>query len=88
MSRSRKKNPVTTDNSCRKYWQRQANKRIRNTDVYEDIPDGARYRRYFDQYTICDYKFFWDPTPRVWFNPFKREWDIIDATPEWKARMK
>ena len=88
MSRSRKKNPVTTDSSCRKYWQNQANKRIRRMDETVEIPKGSKYRRYFEQYTICDYKIFWDPKPMIWHNPFTGEMEVHEADPEWKARRK
>ena len=53
-----------------------------------NLPSGNKYRRYFDQYTICDYKIEWCKDPIPWFNPFKEVWDIIEPTPEWKVRMK
>lgn len=79
MSRSYKKHLWTKDhNSGAK---RTANRKVRHS---KDIADGGSYRKIYEQYNICDWKFLHDPSPR-WSNYFQ-EW--TDPTPLWKARKK
>ncbi len=53
MSRSRKKHPVACDKT-NKWAKRDANKKVRNT---EDIGNGNNYKKYYNSWNICDYKF-------------------------------
>ena len=55
MSRSYKKIPGsnTTNAKQKKFWLRQMNKRIRNSDLY--IPEGNVYRRFQDRWNYRDY---------------------------------
>ena len=56
MSRSRKKFPMVKDNGRSKTWQkRQANKKVRNT---EDIEDGKAYKKEYNSWNICDWKWY------------------------------
>lgn len=56
MSRSYRK-PWVTDgykgSKTKQYCKNQANRLIRRT---KDVPNGNRYRRYYEQWNICDYK--------------------------------
>jgi len=56
MSRSYRKTFIT-DQSYRsktpKFFKKQANRKVRRT---KDVPDGNRYKRYYDSWVICDYK--------------------------------
>ena len=71
MSRSYRR-PYCSDGykgSKRKQFEkREANKRIRNA---QDVPNGSVYRKYFENWDICDYK--WYVTPR----------DLGKHWPEW-----
>ena len=79
MSRSYKKHLWTKDhNSGAK---RTANRKVRHT---KEIADGGSYRKIYEQYNICDWKFLHDPNPR-WSNYFQ---ECTDPTPLWKARKK
>lgn len=53
MSRSRKKRNWVTDNSWKKFGKKYANKKVRRTD---DIRNGSSYKKHFESYNICDYK--------------------------------
>ena len=63
MSRSRKKHPVACDKT-NKWAKRDANKKVRNT---EDIGNGNNYKKYYNSWNICDYKFWIDRT-NEWLN--------------------
>ena len=58
MSRSYKKNVVWTQGQSRsknrKWWKREANKKVRK---YKSIPNGKSYKRIYDSWNICDWKF-------------------------------
>lgn len=55
MSRSYKKYPSAKwERSC-KFGQRQANKKVRRT--LQDIPNGKAYKKIYESWNICDYKF-------------------------------
>lgn len=76
MSRSFKKPYITDYSKSRAFFKRYANKKIRNLSVDDDIADGNSYRRYFCSYDICDWKFRYDPYPRMYYN-----WNI--GEPYW-----
>ena len=61
MSRSNRK-PIFTDgykgSGRKQFFKRQANRVIRNTAT--EIADGKAYRKFFDSWSICDYKWFCD----------------------------
>lgn len=55
MSRSRRRNPVITDQQRGhnvRFTKRLASKAARRAD----LPDGKAYRKVFDPWEICDYK--------------------------------
>lgn len=58
MSRSYRK-PWVTDgykgSKNKQYQKNQANRRIRRA---KSVPDGMLYKRYYDPWNICDYKWF------------------------------
>ncbi len=58
MSRSYKKTWGWTDHHRRttKLFKRFANKKVRGI---ENIMNGSSYKKYFQSYTICDYKFLY-----------------------------
>lgn len=79
MSRSYKKHVWLKDhNAGMKHF---ANRKVRRA---KDVPNGGGYRKMYDQYSICDWKYLYDPNP--WWSNWKQEW--VDPTPLWKARKK
>ena len=58
MSRTYKKNPYITDNSnsheMKKIASRVTRRKLNSSD---SIITGSKYKRFFDSYDICDYKF-------------------------------
>lgn len=67
----------------KRHQKRAANRRVRHA---KNVPNGNAYRRYFDPWNICDWKYCWDPMPHVYW--LFGELRIIEPTPEWKARRK
>jgi hypothetical protein len=60
MSRSNKKNPYLTQGEGGKYRKtakRYANKAIRNKAATEEVGSGAKFKREFSSWDICDWKF-------------------------------
>ena len=57
MSRSYKKNPWITDHHVKSSSERKkfANKKVRHT---KDLPNGKAFKKVFESYNLCDYKFF------------------------------
>lgn len=55
MSRSYKKQLWLTNSGSgyRKFAKAQANRQVRRSN---DVPDGKKYRRYYDSWDICDFK--------------------------------
>ena len=54
MSRSYRKTPIIKDNGkYKQFAKRQANKKVRR----ESCGNGAEYKKHYDQYSICDWKF-------------------------------
>lgn len=60
MSRSYKKTPGFTDqqrnSSTSKVLKRLSNKRVRQFDVEDHLPNGKAYRKFLDPWDICDWK--------------------------------
>ncbi|MBE1444768.1 hypothetical protein [Paenibacillus sp. OAS669] len=58
MSRSRKHAPVWTDHHTpgTRWAKRQANKAVRR--YTNDLPNGKGYRKVYNPWNICDYRFF------------------------------
>lgn len=54
MSRSRKKHPAACDRTF-KWAKKDANKKVRNT---EEIGNGNNYKKYYNSWDICDFKFW------------------------------
>lgn len=85
MSRSVRKPWYTDGYGCKrkKFAKRKANKKIRKTP---EIPDGKAYRKFFNTWDICDYKYLWNPKPLhiYWTGELK----IIEPDPLWKIARK
>jgi len=68
----------------KRFFKRYANKVVRRTVI--DIADGKAYRKVFDSWSICDYKWLYDPKPRIrWWNGVMT---VIQPDPEYKVRRK
>lgn len=67
MSRSYKKHPVATDKT-NKWAKRDANKKFRKT---EDVGNGSNYKKHYNSWDICDYKFWVSKLSDFWNN---RKW--------------
>ena len=67
MSRSYKKHPYCTDSSPKttKEKKKFANKKVRN---YDDLPDGAAYKKISESWDIHDYsdRWTWEEAKRAW----------------------
>ena len=74
MSRSYRK-PWVTDGykgSSRRQWaKRYANKKVRHA---EDVPNGKAYRKFYESWNICDYK---------WLCTFEPYVSCITGEPRW-----
>jgi hypothetical protein len=79
MSRSYKKHVWFKDHN--KGAKREANQKVRRTP---EIANGKAYRKVYDPWNICDWKWLYDPKP--YWSEWQQKW--IDPTPLWKARKK
>jgi len=88
MSRSTRR-PWFTDgykgSKRRQYNKRYANHVVRHT---EDVPDGKAYRKLFDTWSICDYRFMYNPKPYVYFSYAKNKLVLSEPTPSWQVCRK
>jgi hypothetical protein len=67
----------------KKYAKRGANRRVRHA---VNVPDGGAYRKYYDPWNICDYRFQYDPQPRIyWWRGYP---EVIEPDPLWKITRK
>jgi len=86
MSRSYRQ-PWYTDgykgSSRRQYYKRLSNKVVRRTG---DVPDGKAYRKICNPWDICDYKFLYDPKPRI--RSWGGEFVVIEPSPIWRVARK
>jgi hypothetical protein len=76
MSRSFKKPWITDNGACRRFFKNYANRTIRRKSYEFDIANGCSYKKHFDQYSICDYKFSYNPHPWVYYS-------YRTGVPEW-----
>lgn len=88
MSRSFKRPWVTDYSGARSFFKREANKKIRNLSVEDDIADGKSYRKYFESYTICDWKFRYDPDPWIHYHTKTGEPEWVSPEPIYKYNRK
>lgn len=56
----------------KQFMKRDANSRIRKM---KDIPNGGAYRKFTDQYSICDYKWLVSKPNPDEPDEWEREWD-------------
>lgn len=88
MSRSYKKPWMTDNGSRRLFFKNYANRVIRRKSIDFEIADGNAYRKHFDQYSICDYKFSYNPFPRVYYNYRTGEPEWVEPEPIYKYNRK
>ena len=67
----------------KKLSKRFANKAIRRA---KEVSDGKMYRKFYNPWDICDYKFPWDPRPYI--SMISGEPIIVLPDPRWKAWRK
>jgi len=88
MSRSTRQ-PWYTDgykgSKRKQYYKRYANHVIRHTD---DIPDGKAYCKFFDTWSICDYRFRYNPKPYVYFSWVENKFVLREPSPIWRVARK
>lgn len=88
MSRSTRK-PWYTDgykgSKRRQFEKRHANKIVRKTT---EIADGKAYRKFGDTWDICDYRFMYDPKPRIRASYLTGELQVIEPEPIWRVNRK
>jgi hypothetical protein len=91
MSRSYRE-PWYTDGykgSSRKQWsKRYANKVVRHA---VDVPNGKAYRKYYDPWNICDYRWYasFEPYVSWWTKTGEPEWVYPgDADRPWRVCRK
>ena len=60
-----------------------ANRRIRK---FKDVPDHTAYKKFSDQWDICDWKSLYDPNPYVM--SFCGKLETQEPEPKWKAIRK
>jgi hypothetical protein len=80
MARSYKKEPWAKIGSpSDKYL---ASRKLRRQGKFWDLADGAHYKRFYDQWDICDYK--WPPMTHVWshFRSWRGGWVLNDTRKE------
>jgi hypothetical protein len=65
-----------------------ANRHLRRKSIDEDLPNGKGYRKYSDPYNICDFKFKWDPFPRVFLNYRTHEFELVYPEKPWRVFRK
>lgn len=78
MSRSYRKFPLAKCEKSCKWGKRQANKRIRHLAIEREIPKGKQYKKIYNSWEICDYK--WSET---W-----KEYQQFCKAPRWWAEEK
>lgn len=72
MSRSYRRPWVTEKQKGRVgYWKRQANHKVRRSS---DVPNGKAYRKFYNSWNICDWKYRW-----IWEddNEYHPYWKIL-----------
>ena len=57
MSRSFRKHPMWIDSTMKKHGKRYANRKVRHS---KGLPNGSYYKRLYDSWEICDYKWLAD----------------------------
>jgi hypothetical protein len=85
MSRSYREPWITQGygGQCRKWQKRYANRSVRKT---ADVPNGKAYRKYWDPWNICDWKWKWDPWVDYWWINGKME--AREPDPLYRVRSK
>jgi len=85
MSRSYKK-PWRTQgygSASRRWSKRYANRTVRRS---ADVPDGKAYRKYYDPWMICDWKWLYDPYP--WCYMGGKEPELVEPEPLYRWNRK
>ena len=69
----------------KRFEKRYANKIVRKT---VDIADGKSYRKVTDQWDICDYRYKYDPKPRIHVSFLTGELEVVEPEPIWRVNRK
>ena len=85
MSRSYRK-PWYNDGygtNFRRWHKRYANRTVGRA---VNVPNGKAYKKYYDSYDICDFRYEWDPwTSYYWY---WGEMKVIEPEPLWRVNRK
>ena len=88
MSRSQRQ-PYYVDgygSKSKRFSKNYANRVIRRMSVEEDIASGSSFRKINDTWDICDWRFRYNPNPRIYFQ--NGEAKIIKPEPIYKVTSK
>lgn len=88
MSRSYKKPWITDNGRNRLFYKNYANRVIRRKPIDFEIANGCSYKKHFDQYSICDFKFPYNPYPWVSINFRTGEPEWVEPEPIYKYNRK
>lgn len=88
MSRSFKAPWITDNGSRRVFFKNYANRTIRRKSIEFEIADGCSFKKHFDQYSICDYKFQYDPHPWVHYHTRTGEPEWVQPDPLYRYNRK
>jgi len=55
--------------NCRRWQKHYANRVVRRA---ADVPDGKAYRKYYNSWDICDWRWIHDPYPRYYWRDGER----------------
>lgn len=88
MSRSYRK-PYTVDgygSRWKRYIKNCFNRKIRRKSVDYEIADGGSYRKMNQPWDLCDYRFRYNPHPKVYW--WRGVQEIIEPDPIYKYNRK
>jgi len=85
MSRSYRQPYITCGygTKTRKIEKNQANRRVRHT---KNIPNGKKYRRFYNPWDIRDFSFYYNPHPRIYY--YNGVVKIVEPDPIYKWNRK
>jgi hypothetical protein len=86
MSRSYKKVYAFTDSNP--YFKNQAARKVRNLPLHAEVADGAAYKRLYQSYNICDFKFLLYHEHELLTKPSGAPWYTVAERKAYWARSK
>jgi len=87
MSRSYKKTPIIKEYSpCKRYYKRQANKKIRKMDLEDVGINPGLYKKHYENWNISDYAVYVSKEEALleWCNEFE---SVEECITDWKKRI-